>query len=81
MMVASIPMAELKINGLRNRSAGRHSGRPELYNHALVSVGFLDEMLTVFDDHHHPVVLIGHQALCWMAGRLNTGQVCLPALN
>jgi hypothetical protein len=44
-------------------------------------VGFLDEMLTIFDDHHHPVVLIGDQALCWMAVRLDTGQVCLPALN
>jgi hypothetical protein len=38
-------------------------------------------MLTVFDDHSHPVVIIGCQALCWMAVRLETGQVCLPALN
>jgi hypothetical protein len=40
-------------------------------------VGFLDEMLTIFDDYNHPVVLIGGQALCWMAVRLDTGQVCL----
>jgi hypothetical protein len=44
-------------------------------------VGFLDEMFTVFDDHNHPVVLIGPQALCWMAVRLETQQVYFTSVE
>jgi hypothetical protein len=40
-------------------------------------LGFLDDVFTVFDDHTHPVVMIGDQALRWMAVNLGTNQVCL----
>jgi hypothetical protein len=29
-------------------------------------VGFLDNMFDVFDNHNHPIVLIGQQATLWM---------------
>jgi hypothetical protein len=38
-------------------------------------VGFLDDMLTIFVDNSHPVVLIGDQALRWMAAGLMTDEV------
>jgi len=38
-------------------------------------VGFLDEMFNIFDDHNHPVVIIGDQALRWMAVGLMTNEV------
>jgi len=41
------------------------------YHH---KVGFLDEMFTILDEHDHPVVLIGDQALRWMAVRLGTDE-------
>ncbi|KIM91790.1 hypothetical protein PILCRDRAFT_900 [Piloderma croceum F 1598] len=41
-----------------------------LWNH--LQVGFLDEVFTIFDDHSHPVVLVGDQALRWMAVALVT---------
>jgi hypothetical protein len=44
-----------------------------LWNHH--PVDFLDEMFTIFDDHSHPVVLIGDQALHWMAVGLMTNEV------
>jgi hypothetical protein len=44
-----------------------------LWNHH--QVGFLDEVFTIFDDHSHPVVLIGDQALRWMAVALMTDEV------
>jgi hypothetical protein len=50
-----------------------------LWNHH--KVGFLDEMFTVFDDHSHPVVLIGDQALRWMAVGVMTNEVHWPALR
>jgi hypothetical protein len=40
-------------------------------------LGFLDDVFTVFDDHTHPVVMVGDQALRWMAVDLVTNQVCL----
>jgi hypothetical protein len=44
-----------------------------LWNHR--EVGFLDELFTIFDDHSYPVVLIGDQALRWMAVGLMTDEV------
>jgi hypothetical protein len=44
-----------------------------LWNH--LQVGFLDEVFTIFDDHSHPVVLVGDQALRWMAVALVTYEV------
>ena len=38
-------------------------------------VGFLDEMLNIFDYHNHPVVIVGDQALRWMAVGLMTNEV------
>ncbi|KAJ8586078.1 hypothetical protein M405DRAFT_772092 [Rhizopogon salebrosus TDB-379] len=37
-------------------------------------LGFLDDVFTVFDDHTHPVVMVGDQALRWMAVDLVTYQ-------
>ena len=31
------------------------------------NVGFLDQMFNIFDDHQHPVVIVGDQAVRWMA--------------
>ena len=43
-------------------------------------VGFLDKMFSIFDDHHHPVVIVGDQALQWMAVGLMTNEVCCKFL-
>lgn len=37
-------------------------------------VGCLDEMFNIFDDHNHPVVIVGDQALRWMAVGLMTNE-------
>ena len=39
------------------------------------NVGFLDQMFNIFDDHQHPVVIIGDQAVRWMAVGLMTNEV------
>jgi hypothetical protein len=38
-------------------------------------VGFLDEMFDIFDSYNHPVVLVGDEAMRWMAVNLCTGEV------
>lgn len=37
-------------------------------------VGFLDEMFSIFNDHH-PIVIVGDQALRWMAVGLMMNEV------
>jgi len=44
-----------------------------LWNHH--QVGFLDEVFTIFDDHSHPVVLIGESSFALMAVALMTDEV------
>ena len=38
-------------------------------------VGFLDQMFNIFDNHQHPVVIVGDQAVRWMAVGLMTNEV------
>lgn len=44
-----------------------------LWDH--LEVGFLDGMFATFDCYQHPVVLIGEQALRWMAVGVVTDEV------
>ena len=44
-----------------------------LWDH--LKVGFLDEMLSIFDEHDHPVILVGHQAIRWMGVGVITDEV------
>ena len=37
-------------------------------------VGFLDQTFNIFDNHQHPVVIIGDQAVRWMAVGLMTNR-------
>ena len=45
-----------------------------LWDH--LRVGFLDEVFDIFNNHAHPFVIVGDQALRWMAVTVITEQVC-----
>ena len=43
-------------------------------------VGLLDKMFSIFDDQYNPIVIVGDQALQWMAVGLMTNEVCCKFL-